>query len=91
MYSILGIVPTEAKLSTRACTWVKVALITGSRIALRHWKSKEKVGFKEWRDEPAKIASFEQLIYKINNSLNVFRNIWGPYLEVMGRNNHDDK
>lgn len=58
---------------------------------LRHWESKEKVGFQEWRDELAKMASFEQLIYKINNSLNVFRNIWGPYLEVIGRNNHHDK
>lgn len=29
----------------------------------------------EWRDELARMASFVQLIQRVNNSLNVFRNI----------------
>lgn len=46
----LCILPRKSGLSSQMCSWVKLALVTGSRVILRHWKSKEKISFKEWRD-----------------------------------------
>ena len=82
---ILGILPRKSGLSTQRCIWVKLALATANRVVLRHWKSKEKISLKEWRDELTKIASFEQLIYKINNNLDLFLKVWAPYLEMIGK------
>ena len=65
---ILGILPRKSGLFTQICTWVKLPLATGNRVVLRHWTSEEGISFIEWRDELTKIASFEQLIYKINNN-----------------------
>ncbi len=81
---ILGILQRKTGLSQQLCLWVKLALATGNRVILRHWKSKEKISFKEWRDELTKIASFEQLIYKINNKLDIFVKVWSPFLEMIG-------
>ena len=55
-----------------------------SRIVLRHWKSEEKISVKE-QEELTRIASFEQLIYKINNNLDLFSKVWAPYLEMIGK------
>ncbi len=35
---ILSILPMEADLSSQVCSWVKVDLITGRSVVLRHWK-----------------------------------------------------
>uniref|UniRef100_A0A668AAB0 Reverse transcriptase zinc-binding domain-containing protein n=1 Tax=Myripristis murdjan TaxID=586833 RepID=A0A668AAB0_9TELE len=81
---ILGILQRKIGLSQQLRLWVKLALATGNRVILRHWKSTEKISFKEWRDELTKIASFEQLIYKINNRLDIFMKVWSPFLEMIG-------
>ena len=79
---VLGIM--NVKLPSQKRAWVKLAIITGCRIVLRHWKSRQRINIKEWRDEIAKVASFEQLIHKINNSLHNFQKVWGPYIRSMG-------
>ena len=79
---VLGIL--NVPLSSQKNAWVTLALITGCRIVLRHWKSKERITIKEWKDEIARVASFEQLIHKINNSLHVFQKVWGPYIRSIG-------
>lgn len=52
--------------------------------SLKNCKSKDKITFKEWTDELTKMASFEQLIYKVNNTFNLFVKAWYPYLEMIG-------
>ena len=79
---VLGIL--NVPLSSQKNAWVTLALITGCRIVLRHWKSKERITIKEWKDEIARVASFEQLIHKINNSLHVFQKVWDPYIRYIG-------
>lgn len=78
-----GIFPTNIKLASKTCPWVKLALKSGCRKLLRHWNSKENVSFKEWSDEMARVASYEQLNHKINSSLHIFRKIWGTYLNML--------
>lgn len=41
-----------------------VALVTESGVVLRHWESKEKIHFKEWRDKQTTKASFEKQVYQ---------------------------
>ena len=79
---VLGII--DVNLSSQKRAWVKLALITGCRIILRHWKSKERINIKEWRDEMSRVASYEQLIHKITNSLHKFQKVWGPYIRSIG-------
>lgn len=44
--------PMKSGLSSQMCSRVKLTLITGSRVILRHWKSRGKLSFKERRDSP---------------------------------------
>lgn len=69
---------------------MKLALLTGSRIVQWHWKSREKVSFKDCRDELARTAS-DQIIHRVNNSLNVFRKAWGLDLDtITGEDRYDN-
>lgn len=60
--------------------WVKLALLTGSMVVLRHWVLKNKIRFKERRDELNNYYSFTQIILRVNNSSKV----WAPCLEMIG-------
>lgn len=53
--------PKKSGLSSQMCSWVKLTLITGSRVILRHWKSRKKIHFMEWRDGLTEIALFFSL------------------------------
>ncbi len=72
---ILGILPRRTGLSQQTCIMDEISPLTGSGVVLRDRKSKEMKCFKEWRHEVTKIASFEKLIHKANNSLHVFLKI----------------
>uniref|UniRef100_A0A3P8RLF1 Reverse transcriptase domain-containing protein n=1 Tax=Amphiprion percula TaxID=161767 RepID=A0A3P8RLF1_AMPPE len=76
----LGIGVREEGLTVQQTLWCRLALSTGCRIVLRHWKTDNIVSFSEWMGEMTKIANFEQSIFKINNKLNIFQKIWGPFM-----------
>ena len=80
---ILGIIPEGIGLTGHQVVWCRLALITGCRIVLRHWKAKNAIPFNEWCGEMTKIANYEQLIFKLNNKLEIFWKIWGPYLNLI--------
>lgn len=80
---ILGIITEGVELLSQQTQWCRVALITGCRIVLRHWKSKSVIPFNEWMGEMTKIASYEQLIFRLNNREEVFMKIWGPYMNFI--------
>ena len=71
---ILGIIPAGVDLSVQQTLWCRLALITGCRIVLRHWKSKHIIPFNEWCGEMTKMASYEQLIFNFND-----RRYFGKY------------
>lgn len=80
---ILGIVTEGVELSLQQTLWCRLALTTGCRIVLRHWKTKNILQFNEWLEEMNKIASYEQLIFRLNNKEEVFMKIWGPYMRLV--------
>lgn len=80
---ILGIITEDVELSPQQTLWCRLALTTGCRIALRHWKSQNTLQFNEWLDEINKIANYERLIFKLNNKEEIFTEIWGPYLRLV--------
>lgn len=80
---ILGIITEGVGLSAQQTLWCRLALITGCRVVLRHWKTKGTIPFNEWMVEMTKIASYEQMIYKLNHRQEVFQKIWGPYINVI--------
>lgn len=80
---ILGIITEGVDLSAQQTIWCRLALTTGCRIVLRHWKTKNIIPFNEWLGEMTKIANYEQLIFKLNNRQEVFLKIWGPYMNTI--------
>ncbi len=76
---ILGIITEGVGLSAQQTLLRRLSLTTGCRIVLMHWKTKNIILFNEWLGEMTNIASYEQLIFKLNNRQEVFLNIWGPY------------
>lgn len=77
---ILGLIPEGVELSSQQILWCRLALTTGCRIVLRHWKSKNEVPFNEWVGEMTKVASYEVLIARQNNREEEYRKIWDPYM-----------
>lgn len=55
---ILGIISEDVDLSPQQTLWCRLALTTGCRIALRHWRSQNTIQFNEWLEEINKIASY---------------------------------
>lgn len=80
---ILGIITEGVDLSTQQTMWCRLALAIGCRIILRHWKTKTVIPFNEWLTEIIKIASYEQLSFKLNNRQEVFSKIWGPFMSMV--------
>lgn len=55
------------EVSYQQTLWCRLALITGCRIALRHWKTQIIIQFNEWLREINKITSYGQLMFRLNN------------------------
>lgn len=80
---LLGVVPQGNGLNSHQSSWCRIALITGCRIILRHWKTQVVVSMVEWFNEMSKIASYEKLCYRMINKEDVYVKIWGPYLDIL--------
>lgn len=66
------------------CSWVKLALITRGRVVLRHWKSKERGSFNEWRDSHGFLwAAYPQLLIIWMYSGIYGLHIWEKYVEMI--------
>lgn len=59
---------------------VYVALTTAKRVILRHCAGKNNPAYSEWLNALTETASYEQLIYKSNGRMNVYTEIWEPFL-----------
>lgn len=60
--------------------WLKVALTTSKRVILRHWAGKNSLTYSERLNALTETASYEQLIYKINGTIDINTEIWEPFL-----------
>lgn len=80
---ILNKLHTTIKIRSQKLNWLKVAITTAKRVILRHWKSQESPSYEEWFLTLTETASFERLIYKINGKLQIFNEIWDPFLSQM--------
>ena len=69
-------------ISPRHLAWLQIAITTAKRVILRHWKDTVSPSYREWYNTLAETASFERLIYKINDKLHVFSDIWEPFLDA---------
>lgn len=78
---ILNKLDTTIKITSQKLRWLKVALTTAKRVILRHWKSQEIPSYEEWFLTLAETASFERLIYKINEKLQLFNETWDSFLK----------
>lgn len=80
---ILGIITERWGMTLKQQLWYRLAFIKGGRIALRHWKTKNIIPFNKWLGEMNKIASCEQVIFRLNNQGEIFTELWGPYMNLI--------
>ncbi len=55
---MLGILPEDACLSWQQRQWCRLAMVSGCRVILRHWKSVTPSSFDEWLELMSNIASY---------------------------------
>lgn len=55
---LLGLIPENIQMSKHHKSWCRLAMTTGCRITLRHWKSPT---FKEWIQVLSSMASYERV------------------------------
>ena len=77
---LLNITKNIKDVRVKHLQWLEVAITTAKRVILRHWKDNEPPTYQEWFNTLAETASYERLIYKINNDLDTFSEIWEPFL-----------
>ena len=77
---LLNITKNIKDVRVKHLKWLEVAITTAKRVILRHWKDNEPPTYQEWFNTLAETASYERLIYKINNDLDTFSEIWEPFL-----------
>ena len=77
---LLGLIPDNIQISKRQKSWCRLAMITGCRITLRHWKSPTSSTFKEWIDVLSSMAGYERVTYRVAGREDIFNEVWGPFL-----------
>lgn len=77
---LLGLLPDNVQMSKRLKSWCRLAMITGCRITLRHWKSPTFSTFKEWIEVLSSMASYERVTYRVAGKEDLFNEVWGPFL-----------
>ena len=77
---LLNITKYIKDFSVKHLKWLKVAITTAKRVILRHWQDSEPPIYQKWFNTLAETASYERLIYKINNNLDTFSEIWELFL-----------
>ncbi len=77
---LLGLIPDNVGMTKREKSWCQLAMITGCRITLRHWKSPTLSTFKEWIEVLSSMASYEQVTYRITGREDLFNKVWGPFI-----------
>lgn len=79
---LLGLLPKEIKLSKYQGMWYRMAMISGCRIALRHWKSPTDITFKEWMELMFRTASYDRVTYRVAGREDIFAEVWGHFLHL---------
>ncbi len=77
---LLNSMKGNEKIKEKKAQWLKVALTTAKRVILRHWAGKNNPTYSEWLNALTETASYEQLIYKINGRMDIYTEIWEPFL-----------
>ncbi len=73
-------------LSENACKlrqWCRLALVSGWRVILRHWKSVTPSSFDEWLELMSGIAGYERVIFKVSGHLSLYMKMWGSFLALI--------
>lgn len=78
---ILGIIAEGVELSFQQTLWCRLALTTGCRIVLRHWKSKNVLPFNEWLGEMSKIEKAYLWKYGIHTWISYERVDWRSFVD----------
>lgn len=77
---LLGLLPDNIQMSKHQKLWCRLAMTTGCRITLRHWKSPTQSTFKEWIQVLSSMASYERVTYRVAGREALFNEVWGPFL-----------
>ena len=77
---LLGLLPDNIQISKHQKLWCRLAMRTGCRITLRHWKSPTQSTFKEWVQVLSSMASYERVTYRVAGREDLFNEVWGPFL-----------
>lgn len=78
---LLNSLKGNVRIDRKKAQWLKVALTTAKRVILRHWTGRTRPTYCEWFTALSETASYEQLIYKINGKMDIYSEIWDPFLK----------
>lgn len=78
---LLNSLKVHVRIDGKKAQWLKVAFITATRIILRHWVVRNRRTYSEWFTALSETATHERLIYKINGKMDIYSEIWDPFLK----------
>lgn len=82
---LLGLLPLDIRMSRRMKLWIQLAVTTGCRVNLRHWKSSTCSSYNEWLEAMCKMATYERVTHRVMGREDVFEEVWGRFLgEIEG-------
>lgn len=63
--------------------FIQTALMIGRQILLREWKNSKSPPIKDWFCEIGRVASYEQLFFRINDRWDEYKTKWQKYLSYI--------
>lgn len=82
---ILGKIPNNSNWKQKEKCFVELGILLAKRVVVRHWKNPSGPSTGEWFNELVTTLPLEKATYIIRNKQQLFYDIWGPFIQYLGR------
>lgn len=82
---ILGKIPNNSNWNQKEKCFVELGILLAKRVVVRHWKNPSGPSTGEWFNELVTTLPLEKATYIIRNKQQLFYDIWGPFIQYLGR------